>query len=594
MIAEDFIRLEKEESEAAFSGRGIIHQNRNKDPKSVEEELYSSLVELEESRTAALNLLEDLRSEIEERKVAEEALIESEKNYRQVVNSMHETLTVINGEGNFLFLNEKAAQNISGEIPDDLVGRNIRDFVPPEQAGKLISMYKSVISTNQPLQQEIMVSLARGDRWLRNSLQPIKFGSEKTPAVLSISLDITDQKKAEEEKVILEEQYRQSQKMESVGRLAGGVAHDFNNMLGITIGYAEMALMSLNPSDPLYAIISEIMNAGRRSSDLVRQLLAFARKQTIDPKVLDLNETIAGMMNMLKKMIGEDIDLTWMPAPKPLRIKIDPTQIYQIMVNLSINARDAITGIGQIIIETGAAEPDEYHRGDNPDSAEGEYVMLSVRDNGYGMDHETARQIFEPFFTTKEMGKGTGLGLSTVYGIVKQNNGLINFDSSPGEGTRFRIYLPRHKEECMIIESSLEHTGIHAGNETVLVVEDEKSLLEMVRIMLEELGYKVLTAHNPLDAIRLAAEHPEEINLLLTDVVMPEMNGNDLATRISEIRPWIKCLFISGYPANVIAHHGVLDEGICFLRKPFLMKDLATRVREVLETGSEIQATGSA
>lgn len=594
MIAGNLIRLEKEESEAASSGRRIFYQNRKKEPSRVEEDLHNSLVELEQSKTAALNLLEDLRLEIEERKAAEEALIESEKNYRQVVNSMHETLTVINGDGDFLFLNEKAAESLSGGIPDDLVGRNIRDFVPPEQAGRLIVTYKNVISTNQPLQQEIMVSLAGGDRWFRNFLQPIRFGSEKTHAVLSISLDITEEIKAKDEKALLEEEYRQSQKMESVGRLAGGVAHDFNNMLGITIGYAEMALMSLKPSDPLYAIIREIMDAGRRSSDLVRQLLSFARKQTIDPRVLDLNETIAGMLNMLKKMIGENIELVWLPAAKPLRIKMDPTQIDQIMVNLAINARDSIGGIGKIIIETDAAEPDEYHRGGNSDSAEGEYVLLSVRDNGCGMNKETARQIFEPFFTTKEMGKGTGLGLSTVYGIVKQNNGLINFDSSPGEGTIFQIYLPRHKDEGMIIEDTQTNTGIPKGRETVLVVEDEESLLEMVNIMFEELGYSVLTTCRPLDAIQLAAEHPEPIDLLVTDVVMPEMNGNDLAKRIRDIWPGIKCLFISGYPANVIVNHGVLDEGICFLKKPFLMKDLALKVREVLETGSEIQSAGGA
>jgi len=513
MIPEDNIRLEKEKLELIACDRTLNLQYEPKDWKRVEEELHSSLVELENSKIAALNLLEDLRSEIDERKLAEKALIQSEKNYRQVINTMHESLSVINKDGNFIFLNKKAAQNISGGIPGDVVGKNIRDFVPMAQAEQLITTYKRVIFTEQPLQQEIMVSLAGGNKWFLNTIQPIKFGSEKTPAVLSISLDITDKIKAEEEKTKLEEQYRQSKKMESVGRLAGGVAHDFNNMLSITIGYAEIALMNIDPSSQLHGIIREIMNAGKRSSELVRQLLAFARKQTIAPRALDLNDTIAGMLNMLKKLIGENIDLLWMPGANLWPVKLDPAQIDQIIVNLAVNARDSISGVGRIVIETGMAELDEEYCRDNPDFAPGEYVLLAVSDNGCGMDKETGMQIFEPFFTTKEMGKGTGLGLSTVYGIVKQNKGLINFYSEPGKGTAFKIYLPRHKEEDMVIEAIPVHTDLPAGKETVLLVEDEESLLEMAKLMLEELGYSVLTACRPLDAIRLAVEHPGRINI---------------------------------------------------------------------------------
>jgi PAS domain S-box-containing protein len=400
---------------------------------------------------------------------------------------------------------------------------------------------------------------------------------------LSSARDITGQKMAEKEKEKLQEQLNQAQKMEAIGQLAGGVAHDFNNMLNIILGYSQIALMKIESSGPLYTNIQEVMNAARRSADLVRQLLAFARKQTIAPKALELNDAVAGMLNMLRKLIGEDIDLLWMPAANLWRVKMDPVQVDQLLANLVVNSRDSISGVGKITIETGKAEFDDAYCVMHTGFVAGKYVLLAVSDNGCGMDKETCEKIFEPFFTTKKFGEGTGMGLATVYGIVKQNNGFVNVYSEPGKGTTFKIYLPRHGEEEAAIDEPSAHAEPLTGMETVLLVEDNEALLKMGAMMLEELGYAVLIAGSPNEAIKLVEQYADDIHLVLTDVVMPDMSGRDLQKRLSTLRPDIKYLFMSGYTANVIAHRGILDEGVHFLQKPFLMNDLAARVREALE-----------
>ena len=291
------------------------------------------------------------------------------------------------------------------------------------------------------------------------------------------------------------------------------------------------------------------------------------------------------MLNMLRMLIGEEIGLLWMPDANPCSVKMDPAQVDQILANLAVNARDSISGVGKIIIETGKAELDEAYCSQYPGFVPGQYILLAVSDNGCGMDKETCEQIFQPFFTTKEVGKGTGMGLATVYGIVKQNNGFINVYSEPEKGTTFRIYLPWFEEEGVAIDKPRTHAEPLTGTETVLFVEDEEGLLKLGKVMLERLGYKVLTAGTPGQAIRLVEEHTSDIHLVLTDVVMPEMNGGDLWQRLSDIRPGMKYLFISGYTANVIAHRGILDEGVNFLQKPFSINDLAAKVREALEKG---------
>ena len=395
-------------------------------------------------------------------------------------------------------------------------------------------------------------------------------------------LDITERKRAEEEQAKLEGQLQQSQKMESVGRLAGGVAHDFNNMLGVILGHVELALEVVDSANPVFTDLREIQKAGRRSAELTNQLLAFARKQTVAPKVLDLNQTLAGMLKMLQRLIGEDIDLAWLPDTSLWSVKADPSQIDQILANLCVNARDAIADTGKVTIETGNKVFDEDYCASHAGYVPGDYVRLAVSDDGCGMDKETQAHLFEPFFTTKPVGQGTGLGLATVYGIVKQNNGFLNVYSEPGHGTTFRIYLPRHADEAVAVEAGQEKSATR-GSETILVVEDEPAILALTKTMLERLGYQVLVASSPGQAIQVAAEYTGQIHLLMTDVVMPEMNGRDLASQLSSTFPALKKLYMSGYTANVIAHHGVLDEGVIFIQKPFSKSDLARRIRAALD-----------
>jgi len=399
-----------------------------------------------------------------------------------------------------------------------------------------------------------------------------------------MAADVTERKRAEEEKVKLESQLQQAQKMESVGRLAGGVAHDFNNMLTVILGHAQLGLMHLEPNHPVSADLLEISHTAQRSADLTRQLLTFARKQTVAPKVIDLNETVTGMLKMLQRMIGEDINLRWQPAAALWPVKIDPSQVDQILANLCVNARDAIEGVGRITIETDNSSIDAEYCAANPEATPGEYLRLTVSDDGSGMDKETITHIFEPFYTTKELGKGTGLGLATVYGAVKQNNGFINIYSEPGQGTAFSIYLPRDVGDK---SGQRKKKGVAAavprGQETILLVEDEPGILNIASLMLEKQGYTVLRSETPGEAIRLAREHVGEIQLLMTDVVMPEMNGRDLAKNVQSLYPQIKRLFMSGYTADVIAHHGVLDEGVHFIQKPFSLPVMAAVVREVLD-----------
>jgi len=372
--------------------------------------------------------------------------------------------------------------------------------------------------------------------------------------------------------------------MESVGRLAGGVAHDFNNILSVILGYSELGMRQMDPDQPLYNDLAEIRKAAERAADLTRQLLAFARKQIVAPQVLDLNETVARMLKMLKRLIGEDIRLDWQPQPELWPIKMDPSQIDQILANLCVNARDAIADVGKITMATENTVFDEAYCAEHPDIASGEYVRLVVSDDGSGMDREILDKLFEPFFTTKELGKGTGLGLATVYGIIKQNNGFINVSSEPGQGSTFAICLPRHRgkpEQTAQIEGAVKPD--RRGRETILLVEDEPTVLSLTARMLEKQEYTVKAASTPGEAIRLAREHVGEIHLLMTDVVMPEMNGRDLAKNLLSLYPDLKRLFMSGYTADLIAHHGVLEDGVHFIQKPFSMKDLVAKVREVLD-----------
>jgi PAS domain S-box-containing protein len=419
--------------------------------------------------------------------------------------------------------------------------------------------------------------------WVALTVSPLWPQGDAPTRHVAVVQDITDRRRAEEEQEKLQAQLAQAQRTESVGRLAGGVAHDFNNMLGVILGRVELAKEHIGPHEVLNADLDEIEKAAQRSADLTRQLLAFARKQTIAPRVINLNETVEGMLKMLQRLIGEDIDLAWLPGDGVGSVFIDPSQVDQILANLCVNARDAIAGVGKITIESAGAFFDEAYCAGHAGFVPGDFVMLAVSDDGCGMDAEVRSHLFEPFFTTKETGKGTGLGLATVHGAVKQNQGLINVYSEPGLGATFKIYLPRHAAQAVPLAEQEPAGSIPAaGGETVLLVEDEAAILELTTLMLEGLGYAVIAAATPGEAIRLAREHSGHIGLLMTDVVMPEMNGRDLARNVLSIYPDIRRLFMSGYTANVIAHRGVLDEGVHFLQKPFSRNDLAAKVREAL------------
>ncbi|MFH0784395.1 MAG: ATP-binding protein [Pseudomonadota bacterium] len=429
-----------------------------------------------------------------------------------------------------------------------------------------------------------LASYSEDTRWLRIKGGVVSRAADGAPLRMVGTLsDITEQKQNAETRAKLERQVQQLQRIEAIGQLAGGVAHDFNNMLGIILGHAELAMAEIDQTQPTFAHLREIQDAAKRSADITRQLLAFARKQTITPREIDLNATIAGMLKMLRRLIGEDIDLAWMPGFELWQVKVDPSQVDQILANLCVNARDAISGVGKITVETENRTFDEDYCRNYPDVVPGEYVMLSVSDTGVGMSKETMAHIFEPFFTTKVVGEGTGLGLATVFGAIKQNNGFINVYSEPGQGTTFRIYLPRFVNSSEKVRAEQESKLAVGGNEIILLVEDERKNLEMISAMLEKLGYSVIAASGPREAIQLMEEITTDINLLITDVIMPEMNGWDLAERLLFSQLGMKCLFMSGYTADIISKQGVLAEGVNFIQKPFSKNELATKIREVLE-----------
>ncbi|NVN98047.1 MAG: PAS domain S-box protein [Geobacteraceae bacterium] len=402
-------------------------------------------------------------------------------------------------------------------------------------------------------------------------------------SLLGTIQDITERKKAENEKAKLEAQLHQAQKMESIGSLAGGVAHDFNNKLSVILGYAQLAQMVAGSGSNIHSHLQEICKAAESSADLTRQLLAFARQQTITPKILDLNKTVTGMFKMLNRLIGENIHLDWQTKSDLWPIKFDPSQIDQILANLCVNARDSISENGKISIETENSTIDESYITRYPDVLTGDYVKIALSDNGCGMDKDTIDRIFEPFFTTKEEGKGTGLGLATVFGIVKQNNGIINVYSEPGVGTTFTIYLPRYRGKFEEIEPERATIPTPRGLETILLVEDELAILNMAAMTLTRQGYTVLSANSSTEALRLAQEYAGRINLLITDLIMPEMNGKKLSHALQSLNPQLKSIFMSGYTADVISQHGVLEEGVNFIQKPFLLPDLAFKVRKALD-----------
>ncbi|MBI5550823.1 MAG: response regulator [Desulfobacterales bacterium] len=539
--------------------------------------------------TEGAGYIDGVVADIQARKLSEEKERENLAFRKRVFESSVIPIVIMDIETyTFIECNPAAASVYGYPTVEETLGKTPMDVSTPTQYDGTPSAEKAKYYVHKVVAegaQEFEWRHQRPNKEIWDAIvHVITFRANERQLIQLTLQDITQHKAAEEARERLQSQLHQAQKMEAVGHLAGGIAHDFNNMLSVVTGNTELALMQSKDfaNENLNKRLKSIYDAVTRSAGLVRQLLAFARKQTINPTVLDINGTITGMLKVLRRLIGEDIELAWMPGPEIDKIKIDPSQIDQILANLMVNARDAIGGVGKVTIETKNVTVDADGCLDSADGKAGRYVMLSVSDTGCGMSDETLARIFEPFFTTKEIGRGTGLGLATVYGVAKQNNGFVRVDSKLGQGATFQIYFPAVDAQVRAIETGHGSETPPQGSETVLIVEDDANILELAEMILEQLGYTILSAGTTKDAIDIASSHGGKIDLLLTDVIMPKMNGRELAERIGHIHPGIICLYMSGYTADIIAHHGKLEEGVHFVSKPFSIIDLAVKVRQAL------------
>ncbi len=518
--------------------------------------------------------------DITERKQVEQALRASEEQYRMVVDNAGDGI-IIAQNGSILFTNRRATE-IMGFTQEEFLNKPFIEFIHPEDRQMVLDYHlRRLVGEKLPEVYQFRVIDKVGNvKWVEINVVLITYQGK--PATLNFIRDLTERKRMEGEMASLQSQLQQAQKMEAIGKLAGGVAHDFNNLLSVIKGTCQLSLLDLREGDPLYGNLKEIERASDRAADLTRQLLAFSRKQIMEMRVLDLNDVIKGFEKMLKRIIGEDIELVTYLSEGLGRVKVDQAQMEQAIINIVVNARDAMPKGGRLTIETANVELDEEYARRHIGVKPGSYVMVAISDTGVGMTPEVKDRIFEPFFTTKEMGMGTGLGLSTVYGIVKQSGGNIWVYSEPGRGATFKIYLPRVDEEVEEVRREV-YQEIPFGSETVLVVEDEETVRKLAVRLLKRQGYRVLEAPDGGQAFILCERYTEPIHLILSDVVMPGISGRELVERLQRIHPEAKALYMSGYTDNVILHHGILEEGLNFIQKPFTLESLARKVREVLD-----------
>jgi len=457
--------------------------------------------------------------------------------------------------------------------------------IEPEDARQVADLEAKAVAAMAPFSAEVRIRMPSGQMRWRLFISAPRRQQDGRLVWDGIEIDIEERRRAAAERDKLQALLLHSQKMDSIGLLAGGVAHDLNNMLEVILIHVERGLRDPGAGPRLRSSLRAIDQAAGRSAELTRQLLAFARKQAAQPRLADLNETVAASLDMLRRLVGEDKTLEWRPGAGLGAVFIDPQQLVQVLTNLCLNARDAIAGVGRITLETSVVRLEEADCASIPGAGAGEYVRLTVRDSGCGMTHEVRERIFEPFFTTKPPGSGTGLGLPAVYGIVHQNQGFLTVDPAPGGGSSFAVHLPRRREAAAAVPPVSRRRGDLGGNETILVVEDEPAILEIVSLLLRQAGYQVLEAGSPAAALRLVAGHAGAIDLLLSDLILPEMNGRELARRLEAERPALKRLFMSGHAADIIAGHGIGDGEANFIAKPFAMDDLLAKVRETLGRG---------
>ena len=513
--------------------------------------------------------------DITRQKLAEETLRASEERYRDLFENAKDMIYTRDLEGKLTSVN-KEMERITGYTREELIGMNILEIVAPEHRPVVEQFIRDSNAEASQVTREAELITKDGRRVPVQANVRVICRDGKPVEVEAICRDLSEQKQ-------MQAQLWQAQKMEAVGRLAGGVAHDFNNLLNVIGGYSEMLLDEAGKGSTLRHYAEEIRKAADQAASVTRQLLAFSHKQVLQPRVLDLTGLVTDLSKMLRRLIGEDVQLSTVLQPALGLVKADPSQLEQVIMNLAVNSRDAMPQGGRLTIETANVELDEEYTRLHPPCQPGPYVLLAVSDTGVGMNARTRANIFEPFFTTKPLGKGTGLGLSMVYGIVKQSGGYISVYSEPGHGTTFKIYLPRVEATGEFLQERQAVASLPRGPETVLVVEDEPAVRELAREFLESSGYQVLDAEGGPAALELVKQYPSPIHVLLTDVIMPKMSGKELVGEVMKLLPKTKILYMSGYTDDIIADHGILEAGTYFLQKPFTRDALASKVRKVLE-----------